>query len=91
MKHLLTAEDTEGEFSYHLVRRAAGRSIGRHIHAEQTETHEVIGGSGVCMNEGTEIPYSSGTVTILKKGTPHSVTAGEEGLYIFAKFMPPLC
>ena len=91
LKHLLTSEDPEGKFSYHLVRIAAGKSIGRHIHAEQTETHEVISGSGVCINEGTEIPYSSGTVTILKKGTPHSVTAGEEGLYIFAKFMPPLC
>ena len=91
LKHLLTSEDTGGEFSFHLVRIAPGKSIGTHIHETQTETHEVISGSGVCVNEGTEIPYTCGTVTILRKGTPHSVTADDEGLYLFAKFMPPLC
>ena len=91
LKHLLTSEDTGGEFSFHLVRIAPGKSIGTHIHETQTETHEVISGSGVCVNEETEIPYASGTVTILKKGTPHSVNAGDEGLFLFAKFIPPLC
>ena len=37
------------------------------------------------------VPYAPGTMTILKKGTPHSVTAGSDGLLIFAKFFPPLC
>lgn len=91
LKHLLTSHDTGGEFSYHLVRIAPNKSIGTHTHETQTETHEVICGSGLCINEGLEIPYSCGTVTILKKATPHSVTAGDEGLYLFAKFIPPLC
>lgn len=91
LKHLLTSADTDGQFSYHLVRIAPGKSIGEHIHSEQLETHEVIAGRGECDNEGMKIPYRSGVVTILKKGTPHSVTAGEEGLYLFAKFIPALC
>lgn len=91
LKHLLTAADTNGEFSFHLVRIAPNKSIGEHIHAAQLETHEVIAGSGVCTNEGMKIPYESGVVTILKKGTPHSVDAGDEGLYLFAKFIPALC
>ncbi len=91
LKHLLTAADTDGEFSFHLVRIAPGKCIGEHIHAAQLETHEVIAGSGYCVNEGVKIPYGCGVITILKKGTPHSVTAGDEGLYIFAKFIPALC
>jgi len=91
LKHLITAADTDGKFSYHLVRIAPNKSIGEHIHETQLETHEVIAGEGFCINEGLKIPYSSGTVTILKMGTPHSVTAGENGLYLFAKFIPALC
>ena len=91
LKHLITAADTDGKFSYHLVRIAPNKSIGEHIHETQLETHEVIAGEGFCINEGLKIPYSSGTVTILKMGTPHSVTAGENGLFLFAKFIPALC
>ena len=91
LKHLLTAADTDGQFSYHLVRIAPNKSIGEHIHETQLETHEVIAGSGVCINEGIEIPYESGVMTVLKMGTPHSVNAGADGLYIFAKFIPALC
>ncbi|MBQ2582208.1 MAG: cupin, partial [Ruminococcus sp.] len=91
LKHLLTAADTNGQFSYHLVRIAPNKSIGEHVHETQLETHEVIAGSGVCINEGLEIPYESGVMTVLKMGTPHSVNAGADGLYIFAKFIPALC
>ena len=58
LKHLLTGADTGGAFSFHLVRVAPGKSIGTHIHEMQTETHAVAGGSGVCINEGIEIPYA---------------------------------
>jgi quercetin dioxygenase-like cupin family protein len=91
LKHLLTAADTGGGFSFHLVRIAPGKCIGEHIHASQLETHEVIAGNGYCINEGVRIPYESGAVTILRKGTPHSVYAADDGLYLFAKFIPALC
>ncbi len=50
LKHIITAKDTDGKFSCHLVRIAPGCSIGNHIHETQLETHEVIKGSGKCVN-----------------------------------------
>ena len=91
LKHIITAKDTEGKFSYHLVRIAPGCSIGNHIHEVQLETHEVIKGSGKCVNAGSTILYEPGTISIMQAGVPHEVTAGSEGLYLFAKFMPALC
>ena len=91
LKHIITAKDTEGMFSYHLVRIAPDCSIGNHIHETQLETHEVIKGSGRCVNAGSTIPYEPGTISIMQAGTAHEVHAGSEGLYLFAKFMPALC
>ena len=91
LKHLLEAKDTGGMFSYHLVRIAPGRAIGDHIHDPQTETHEVVAGHGLCRNDGREIPYRPGVISLFQPRTRHEVTAGEDGLLLFAKFMPPLC
>lgn len=91
LKHLVTAKETNHLFSYHLVRVAPMKKIGVHTHATQLETHEVIKGSGVCETEGASLTYEVGTVAILPAGIEHEVIAGEEGLFLFAKFMPPLC
>lgn len=91
LKHIVTAKETNGQFSYHLVRIAPNKSIKNHIHETQLETHEVIAGSGVCMNEDTAIAYEAGTVSIIPAGIPHEVKAGDNGLYLFAKFIPALC
>ena len=91
LKHIVTAKDTDGKFSYHLVRIAPDCSIGNHIHETQLETHEVIKGSGRCVNAGSTIPYAAGTISVMQAGVPHEVHADSEGLYLFAKFMPALC
>lgn len=91
LKHIVTAKDTDGQFSYHLVRIAPNKSIKNHIHETQLETHEVIAGSGICINEGTTIHYEIGTISIMPAGIPHEVNAGDDGLYLFAKFIPALC
>ena len=91
LKHIITGADTNGEFSYHLVRIAPGKAIKTHIHETQLETHEVIEGSGICINDKTEISYKPGVITILPAKVPHEVTAGKDGLYLFAKFFPALC
>ena len=91
LKHIVTAKDTDGQFSYHLVRIAPHKSIGNHTHETQLETHEIISGEGICINEGVEIHYTAGTISILPAGIPHKVNAGENGLYLFAKFIPALC
>ena len=91
LKHIITSERTDGEFSYHLVRIAPNKKIGNHIHEKQLETHEVISGTGVCVNDGVELPYKAGVISIFPIGVPHAVIAGDDGLYLFAKFMPALC
>lgn len=91
LKHLLTAKETGGSYSYHLVWIAPNCSIGEHIHETQLETHEVIAGNGTCINEGMAIPYEPGVISVLPAGIPHEVNAGGNGLYLFAKFMPALC
>ncbi len=91
LKHILISEETGGAYSYHLVRIAPNCSIGEHIHETQLETHEVIAGNGICVNEGTSIPYEPGVISIFPANVPHEVNAGEDGLYLFAKFMPALC
>lgn len=91
LKHIVTSKDTGDQFSYHLVRIAPNKCIQNHTHETQLETHEVIAGLGVCVNEGVTIPYAPGTISIMPAGIPHEVNAGNDGLYLFAKFIPPLC
>ena len=91
LKHIVTAKETDGAFSYHLIRIAPNKSIGNHIHDTQLETHEVIAGRGTCLNDGVELVYEPGTISILPVRVPHEVHAGADGLYLFAKFMPALC
>ena len=91
LKHIITAKDTGGTFSYHLVRIAPNKSIKTHIHETQLEMHEVIAGSGICTNDGAKLEYVPGAISIMPAKVPHQVDAGDQGLYLFAKFMPALC
>lgn len=91
LKAIITSERTDGQFSYHLVRIAPNKKIGSHIHEKQLETHEVISGTGVCVNNGVELPYEAGVISIFPIDVPHEVIAGDDGLCLFAKFMPALC
>ncbi len=91
LKHIVTSKQTDGQFSYHLVRIAPNKKIDNHIHEKQLETHEVIAGDGVCVTGGKELIYQPGVISILPSGEPHEVIAGENGLYLFAKFIPALC
>ncbi|MBQ0055793.1 MAG: hypothetical protein KBS54_06595 [Synergistaceae bacterium] len=91
LKHIVTAKDTNGKFSYHLVRIAPGKAIDNHTHETQLETHEVIAGDGICINNGVEIKYEMGVISIMPEKVPHEVKAGKEGLFLFAKFIPSLC
>lgn len=91
LKHIITSEKTDGQFSFHLVRIAPNKKIGNHTHEKQLETHEVIFGAGVCVNNGVQLHYEAGIISIFPVGVPHEVIAGEDGLYLFAKFMPAFC
>ncbi len=79
LKHLLTLKETDGAYSYHLVRIAPNCSIWEHIHETQLETHEVIAGNGTCINEGTAITYKPGIISVFPANVSHEVNAGEDG------------
>jgi mannose-6-phosphate isomerase-like protein (cupin superfamily) len=60
LKHLITAKNTDGKFSSHLVRVNSGCEIGEHIHEGKWELHEVIKGHGKCIIESKEVAYYEG-------------------------------
>jgi len=91
LKHLVTGAATGGALSCHLVRVALGGRLERHVHAGQWELHEVVAGSGTADLNGEQAVYAPGVMAVIPKGAPHAVTAGEDGLYLFAKFFPALC
>lgn len=91
LKHIITSKDTDGKFSYHLVRIAPNKSIKQHIHETQLETHEVIAGNGSCVNDGVILKYQCGTISLFPAGVKHEVNAENDGLLLFAKFIPALC
>lgn len=91
LKHIVTSKDTDGMFSYHLVKIAPNCAIDEHIHNCQLETHEVIKGSGICIMSDKKLKYDIGTVSIIPANIKHKVIADKDGLYLFAKFMPALC
>ena len=91
LKHILTSKETGGEYSFHLVRIAPNKTIQNHTHDPQFETHEVIAGYGKCINNGKELVYEPGVISIMPAKIPHEVHAGSDGLYLFAKFFPALC
>ncbi|SMC49212.1 cupin domain-containing protein [Sporomusa malonica] len=90
LKHLITAKNTDGKFSSHLVRVNSGCEIGKHIHEGKWELHEVIKGHGRCIIESKEVNYRAGVAAVIPPDIPHIVKAGEEDLYILAKFIPAL-
>jgi mannose-6-phosphate isomerase-like protein (cupin superfamily) len=90
LKHLVKGVSTDGKFSSHIVRVNAGFEIGDHMHEDKWEMHEVISGSGKCIIDGKEIDYRPGISTVVPEGITHRVMAGNEDLYILAKFVPSL-
>ncbi|OGR39477.1 MAG: hypothetical protein A2051_02730 [Desulfovibrionales bacterium GWA2_65_9] len=97
LRHLLTAADTDGALSAHLVRIDAGAELSSHTHDGSLELHEVVQGSGVCTLDGREAIYQPGVCGLIPAGVAHSVRANAkqdghdgEALYILAKFAPAL-
>ena len=90
LKHLVTGEATQGQLSCHLVRIEAGCKISQHVHPTQLELHEVLSGQGTGMLREKEIPYLAGTSVVIPANEPHRVLAGEEDVYLLAKFTPAL-
>lgn len=90
LKHLVTAVDTDGALSCHLVRLEPGARLASHVHDGQWELHEVVAGSGTAGLDGRAAEYLPGVAAVIPRGVVHEVTAGEAGLCLYAKFFPAL-
>ncbi|MFW5498216.1 MULTISPECIES: cupin domain-containing protein [unclassified Maridesulfovibrio] len=90
LKHLITGDKTAGQLSCHIVRIDPGCTLETHIHENQWELHEIIGGSGNASLADKSTPYHPGKSAVIPKGKEHSVKAGPEGLTLLAKFFPAL-
>ncbi|MFT4301592.1 MAG: AraC family ligand binding domain-containing protein [Desulfovibrio sp.] len=87
LKTIVTTAQTADLFTCHLVRIKPNHKIGMHTHPNSIEVHEVIKGSGTCLTEKGEVHYAPGVMTIIPRDEQHEVSAGEEGLCLFAKFI----
>lgn len=90
LKHLVTGESTNGQLSCHLVKIDAGCEIGEHVHVENLELHEILSGNGMAVLVDKEIPYRAGTSVVIPANKPHKVVAGQQDMYLLAKFTPAL-
>jgi quercetin dioxygenase-like cupin family protein len=90
LRHIVTGNLTEGNFSCHLVKVQAGCEISEHIHQNNWELHEVMAGEGIGYLAQKRIPYALGTTIVIPADKKHKVAAGEEDLYLLATFIPAL-
>ena len=62
-----------------------GASIGPHVHEGSYEVMYFLSGTGVCIDDGQEVPLRPGTVRYCRPGHSHSiVNTGREPLVLFA-------
>lgn len=87
LKNLVTLAQTGGKFSCHLVKIEPGKAIGWHSHPASIELHEVVRGEGVCRTKQGDIRYVPGAMGIMATGSFHEIIAGDQGLFMLAKFV----
>ncbi len=90
LKHVIKGESTNNQLSCHLVKINPNCEIGLHNHVGKTELHEIIGGFGECDIEQKKLNYQKGITGFIPADKNHVVKAGDEGLFILAKFFPAL-
>lgn len=88
LKTLVNNAEAAGAYSCHLVHIDPGCTLDSHVHEEQNELHEVLGGEGLVTLGGRTVEYRAGTLGVIPKGAPHAVRAGDGGLVLLATFVP---
>ncbi len=90
MKSLLTSADNPLA-NISLVNIPAGRSVTRHLHAEQVESVYLFRGHGELVLGNQRVPVEAGSVTAIPKGLEHELhNTGDEAIELLAFFTPPL-
>lgn len=90
LKDLVTGDMTGNKISCHLVKVEPFCTLDTHVHENNLEIHEIISGNATCYIGENTISYNVGTIGVIPENVPHKVEAGENGIYILAKFIPAL-
>ncbi len=90
VKHLVTGKTTDNQISCHLVKVEPFCSLDTHVHEKNLEVHEIIDGDGTFYIGGNSFQYQRDSIGVIPANVAHKVNAGENGLYILAKFTPAL-
>lgn len=91
LKDLVTANETGGAFSYHLVRVEPNGEVADHDHETQWEWNVVLAGSGSFLVDGAAVPVAGpGQTFVTPPRTHHTVSAGDDELSLLALFVPAL-
>jgi quercetin dioxygenase-like cupin family protein len=91
LKDLVSAKETGGAFSYHLVRVAPDCEVPDHDHEIQWEWNVVLAGTGSFLLDGQEVPVAKpGQTFVTPPRIHHTVSAGSDELTLLALFVPAL-
>jgi len=90
LKDLITGKDTDGKFSYHLVRIQDHCEVPNHSHETQWEWNAILSGEGTFLLEQKIIPARIGEIFTTPPGKHHTVKAGNKDLALMAVFVPAL-
>jgi quercetin dioxygenase-like cupin family protein len=90
LKDLVTAKETGGKFSYHLIRVWKNKEVMDHDHETQWEWNQIISGKGVFVIGDKEVPLVPGQTFVTPPGVHHTVSADDEDLTLLALFSPAL-
>lgn len=88
LKNLVTGDMTDNKISCHLVKVEPFCTLDTHVHENSLEIHEVIFGNATCYIGENKINYNVGSIGVIPANVMHKVEAGENGIYILAKFTP---
>lgn len=90
LKDLVTAADTKGAFSCHVVKVKKGCQVGEHYHNAEWEFNEALEGTWLLTLGGKQYECGPGFTCVTPPGVPHVVSAPDEDVYLLAKFVPAL-
>lgn len=90
LKDLVTAKESGGKFSYHLVRVWKDCEVIDHNHETQWEWNLVISGKGVFIIGDKEVTITPGQTFVTPPKNNHTVSAGHQDLSLLALFVPAL-
>ena len=90
LKDLVTGQETDGAFSYHLMRVERNGEIPDHAHETQWSWNVVLGGTGAFVLGGRRVPVEVGQTFITPPRVHHAVSAGDEEISLLAIFAPAL-